>query len=182
MAATRARFTEEDLAAMPDDGRRYELYDGEIYVSPAPVPAHQRVSSKCHGHLLRAEAAGYGVVLAAPIEVKLRQGRVVQPDLIFIRRERLAIIGETQIVGAPDLVVEIVSPSSRKRDLGWKLRAYEAEGVPFYWAVDPKGALVLPHTLRDGRYVTGPALRAGDRLGCPLFPDIVLDDVARLFA
>lgn len=147
MATTRARFIEEDLAAMPDDGRRYELYDGEIYVSPAPVPAHQRVSANTHALLLRAEMAGHGVSFAAPIEVKLGRGRVVQPDLIFIRRERLAIIGETQIVGAPDLVVEIVSPSSRKRDLGWKLRAYEAAGIPFYWVADPKGALVLPHTL-----------------------------------
>lgn len=182
MATTRARFTEEDLAAMPDDGRRYELHDGEIYVSPAPVPDHQLVSSEMHDFLRRATRAGYGVVLAAPIEVKLRQGRVVQPDLIFIRRERLGIIGETQIVSAPDLVVEIVSPPSRKRDLGWKLRAYEAEGIPFYWVLDPRGTLVLPHALQDGRYVTGPALRAGDHLGCPLFPDIVLDDVARLFA
>lgn len=182
MATTQARFTEEDLAAMPDDGRRYELYDGEIYVSPAPVPAHQLVSSEMHDFLRRATRAGYGVVLAAPIEVKLGRGRVVQPDLIFIRRERLAIVGETQIVGAPDLVVEIVSPSSRKRDLGWKLRAYEAEGIPFYWVADPQGARVLPHTLQDGRYVTGPTLRAGDQLACPLFPEVVLDDVARLFA
>ncbi len=180
MAMTRPLFTAEDLEQLPDDGKRYELFDGELIVSPAPIPKHQLTSSRCHRLLLRAEDAGWGVVMAAPIEVHFNQHRVTQPDLLFISRERLSIIGAKVILGAPDLVVEILSPGSRKADLGWKLTLYAQSGVPFYWVLDPVARTVRVYRLEQGDNVAEPLLRPGQTLACPLFPGITTD-VGQLF-
>ena len=180
MAMKMPLFTAEDLEHLPDDGKRYELFDGELIVSPAPIPKHQGASARCTGLLLRAEDAGFGRMFAAPIEVVFNQHRVVQPDLLFISRERLQIIGEKAIQGAPDLVVEILSPGSRKADLGWKLTLYAQGGVPFYWVLDPVARTARIYRLEQGAYVAEPLLRAGQTLACPLFPGITTD-VARLF-
>ena len=180
MAMKAPLFTAKDLAHLPDDGKRYELFDGELIVSPAPIPKHQLTSSRCHGFLLKAEYAGWGVVIAAPIEVHFTNLRVAQPDLLFIVPDRLHIIGEKAIRGAPDLVVEILSPGSRKADLGWKLTLYAQGGVPFYWVLDPVARTVRVYRLEAGAYVAEPILRPGQTLTCPLFPGIATD-VARLF-
>lgn len=180
MAMKMPLFTAEDLEHLPDDGKRYELFDGELIVSPAPILKHQLTSSQCHIFLAGAQLAGWGVVLAAPTEVRFNQHRVVQPDLLFIARDRLQIIGEKAIQGAPDLVVEILSPGSRKADLGWKLTLYAQGGVPFYWVLDPVARTVRVYRLEQGAYIAEPLLRAGHTLACPLFPGITTD-VARLF-
>lgn len=180
MAIRTPQFTVKDLPDLPDDGKRYELFDGELIVSPAPIPKHQLISSLCQGFFQGAQAAGWGLVLAAPIEVNFSDLRVVQPDLIFIARERLHIIGAKQIEGAPDLVVEILSPGSRKADLGWKLTLYAQGGVRFYWVLDPVARTVRVYRLESGAYVHEPILRPGQTLACPLFPGITTD-VARLF-
>ncbi|CAA9571735.1 MAG: hypothetical protein AVDCRST_MAG88-2399 [uncultured Thermomicrobiales bacterium] len=106
---------------------------------------------------------------------------MTQPDLIFIRRERLNIIVGDKVRGAPDLVIEVLSPSTRANDLGRKLRLYARAGVPFYWVVDPKRRVVRPFTLMGDGYVEGPTLRPGQELSCQLFPGIAID-VATLFA
>ena len=93
----------------------------------------------------------------------------------FIRQERLHIIGETEIRGAPDLVVEVLSPSTRRRDLRVKLQTYARFQVPFYWAADPDAQTVQVYELAAQGYVAHPPLRAGDTLGCPLFPGITID-------
>jgi Uma2 family endonuclease len=180
MAITRPLFTAEDLEHLPDDGKRYELFDGELIVSPAPIPKHQRTASRCNRFLLAAEDAGWGEVVFAPIEVRFTNLRVAQPDLLFILRERLHIIGEKAIQGPPDLVVEIISPGSRKADLGWKVTLYAQGGVPFYWVFDPIARTVRVYRLEEGSYVAEPILRPGDTLSCPLFPGITTD-VVRLF-
>jgi Uma2 family endonuclease len=173
-------FTAEDLEHLPDDGKRYELFDGELIVSPAPIPQHQGVSWECGNFLAQAVSAGWGRAFAAPIEVHFSSHRVVQPDLLFIRRERLHIIGKKQIEGAPDLVVEILSPRSRKADLGWKLTLYAQGGVPFYWVLDPVARTVRVYRLEEGAYIAEPILRPGQMLTCPLFPGIAAA-VTRLF-
>jgi Uma2 family endonuclease len=180
MAIKRPLFTADDLEHLPDDGKRYELFDGELIVSPAPIPKHQRTSSRCHRFLLDAEDAGWGEVIAAPIEVHFTKVRVAQPDLLFIVRERLQIIGEKWIQEPPDLAVEIIWPGSRRADLGWKLTLYAQGGVPFYWVLDPVARTVRVYRLKDGGYVAEPILRPGQVLACPLFPGITTD-VARLF-
>jgi Uma2 family endonuclease len=178
MAIKRPLFSAEDLEHLPDDG--YELFDGELIVSPAPIPKHQLTSSECHGLLLTAQRAGWGVVIAAPIEVQFTDLRIVQPDLIFIRRDRLHIIGKKRVEGAPDLVLGILSPGSRKADLGWKLTLYARGGVPFYWVLDPIARTVRIYRLEEEGYVAEPILRPGQTLSCPLFPGITTD-VANLF-
>jgi Uma2 family endonuclease len=181
MAATKPLFSYEDLAHTPDDGKRYEINDGELIVSPAPTFGHQRVGWKLSGLLMRAEEAGYGQGVAAPVDVVFGRHKTTQPDLLFIRRERLGIVAGGKVHGAPDLIVEILSPGSRDDDLGWKKTLYAREGVLYYWVADPQGQTVQPYTLRDGGYVAGPLLHAGDELGCPLFPGITIE-VARIFA
>lgn len=181
MPAAKSLFSYEHLAHTPDDGKRCEINDGELIVSPAPTFGHQRVGWKLSELLRRAEEAGYGQGVAAPVDAVFGRHKTTQPDLLFIRRERLRIVAGGEVHGAPDLTAEILSPGSRDDDLGWKKPLYAREGVLDYWVADPQGQTVQPYTLRDGGYVAGPLLHAGDELGCPLFPGITIP-VPRLFA
>ena len=131
--------TWEDVLRMPDDGNRYEFIGGRLYVTPAPVIRHQRISRRLVGALIRfLEHAGHGEVFYAPclVEIPDTSDRV-QPDILFVSNERRAIIGEKAVLGAPDLVVEILSPSTARRDRGIKLDLYARRGVREYWIVDP---------------------------------------------
>lgn len=176
------RLTYDDLRELPDDGKRYELLEGVLYMSPAPSLRHQSISLQFGGWLLRAEAAGFGRAFAAPVDVVLDPDTVVQPDLIFVRRERFDILTDANVQGAPDLIIEILSPGTRKRDLGVKRQLYAQFRVPHYWIVDPIGATVERYRFDERRqYVAEPVLRVGDVLTSPLFPDITLP-VAMLFA
>ena len=124
---------------MPDDGNRYEFIGGRLYVTPAPVTRHQRISKRLQAALMRVlEDPGHGEVFHAPFLVEFPgTGDRVQPDLLFVSDERREIIGEKQVLGAPDLVVEILSPSTAHRDRGIKLDLYARCGVRQYWIVDP---------------------------------------------
>ena len=136
---TQAPKTWEDVLRMPDDGNRYEFMGGRLYVTPAPVTRHQRVLRGLWSALIRIFMdSGRGEVLSAPLLVEFPGTRDrVQPDLLFVSRERRAIIGEKQVTGAPDLVVEILSPSTAHRDRGIKLDLYARHGVRQYWIADP---------------------------------------------
>lgn len=173
-------FSYEHLAQLPDDGKRYELVEGELVVSPAPSSAHQEVVENLVAFLRQARLAGYGRGYVAPLDVVFDPHNVVQPDLFFIRQERLAIVTRANVQGAPDLIVEVLSPGTRARDLGAKPRLYARFRVPFYWVVDPGTRTVQPYTLREEGYVAEPVLRAGQTLTCPLFPGLGID-VAELF-
>ena len=124
---------------MPDDGNRYEFIGGRLYMTPAPATRHQRVLMRLWSALLRILMdSGHGEVFSAPLLVEFPgTGDRVQPDLLFVSNERRAIIGEKQVLGAPDLVVEILSPSTAHRDRGIKLDLYARHGVAQYWIVDP---------------------------------------------
>ena len=136
---TETPTTWEDVLRMPDDGNRYEFIGGRLYVTPAPVTRHQRISKRLQAALMRVlEDAGHGEVFGAPFLVEFPgTGDRVQPDLLFVSDERREIIGEWQVLGAPDLVVEILSPSIAHRDRGIKLDLYARCGVRQYWIVDP---------------------------------------------
>ena len=136
---TKAPRTWEDVEHMPDDGNRYEWIGGRLYMTPAPITRHQRISKRLQYTLMRIlEHSGHGEMFYAPCLVQFPgTDDRVQPDLLFISNRRRGIIREKQMLGAPDLVVEILSPSTAHRDRGIKLDLYARSGVRQYWIVDP---------------------------------------------
>ncbi len=132
-------ITWQDVQQMPDDGNRYEAIEGDLYMTPAPSIRHHRLTRALYDALKPLlHKPEYGELFWAPVGVEFpATGEGVQPDLMFVSNERRGIIGEAGIAGAPDLVVEILSPSTAGRDRTIKLRLYERQGVPEYWIVDP---------------------------------------------
>lgn len=176
-------LTYQDLVATPDDGRRYELVEGELQVSPAPSLHHQRILRQLTELFMRARAAGYGTYYFAPVDVifDAAERNTAQPDAFFIRQERRQIATTTVVRGAPDLIVEVLSPSTRAYDLRAKRQLYARFQVPYYWAVDPETRTVQCFTLAGAEYAAPQILTGDARLGCPLFPEITTP-VATLFA
>ncbi len=128
----------QDYAELPADGRRHQILDGDLHMTPAPSPRHQKLSHRLEFLLtLALEQTGRGVVYDAPVDVILGEHDIVQPDILFIAAEREHIVGEHAIEGPPDLVIEILSPSTRRMDILAKSRRYAATGVAHYWIVDP---------------------------------------------
>jgi Uma2 family endonuclease len=167
------KLTYQDFERIPEDGLRHEILDGVHVVSPAPSLRHQWVSRGVFRALDSFVAArGLGEVFFAPFDVVLSDHDVVEPDLLFISRERLAILTEANVQGAPDLLVEVLSPGTRRRDLGQKLVRYEKLGVLEYWVVDPKTetALIFRKTGDSFAPPLRLAAEAGDRLATPLLP------------
>jgi len=131
--------TYEDHSLILEDGQRHEILGGEHYVEPSPSFRHQAVSSRLHVRLgSHVEERKAGIVLSAPMDVILSADDIAQPDLLFISNERAGIITLRNIKGAPDLVVEILSQRTRRRDEGIKRELYDRCGVPEYWIVDPQ--------------------------------------------
>ncbi len=129
--------TYADYAKLPD-GSPYQLIGGEFVMTPSPTPYHQRISRRIEVELITfVEAKNAGEVLHAPLDTYLSDVETYQPDIVFISKERLSIIGEKKIETAPDLVVEILSPATAYYDLRHKMRVYEVSGVKEYWIVDP---------------------------------------------
>ena len=148
----RGVLTYHDLWHTPEDGNRYEIIDGEAYVTPPPLTGHQRALRNL-GRILDRHVTknDLGEVLYAPVGVVLEKPTAVQPDLIFVAKGRVAIIQEKAVFGAPDLVVEMLSPSTAARDRGLKKDLYARSGVQCYWLLDPRRltlqALHLEHGL-----------------------------------
>lgn len=132
------RYTYDDYVNMPDDGNRYEIIYGELIMVPAPTTIHQTVCFNIEYELRTyVKKVELGKVFHSPIDVKLTKENVVQPDVLFISREREQIITKMNISGAPDLVIEILSPSTAYTDLIQKKELYEQFEVKEYWIVDP---------------------------------------------
>ena len=147
------RYTYADYAQLPE-GAPYELIHGELVMSPSPTPYHQIIQSNLHFVLTQfVRKNNLGQVLAAPMDVRLSEEDTVQPDLIYIAVDRRDIIGEQAIEGAPDLIVEILSPSTAYRDLTTKKRLYEQYGVREYWIVDPEQRTVEIFELMEERFM-----------------------------
>lgn len=144
-----APFTRADLESMPDDGRRYELIDGCLLVTPAPKPTHQRSVLEI-AVLLRAVTPPYAETFVAPLDVAPAEDTTMQPDVLVARR---ADLSEKDLPAAPLLVVEVLSPSTRSFDLGAKRERYERAGTLAYWVFDPRAVRLLAWELRDGAYV-----------------------------
>ena len=145
-------LTYEDYRNVPGD-ERYELLDGELVMIAAPNLAHQkalfRIARLVEDFVLE---RGLGGVFIAPTDVVLSDTNVVQPDVIFVSKVRASIVGDDNIRGAPDLVVEIVSPSNPQRDLVRKRDIYARHGVGEYWIADPDARSIRVMVLEGGAY------------------------------
>ncbi|HEX2678194.1 MAG TPA: Uma2 family endonuclease [Polyangiales bacterium] len=172
----------EDLRTMPEDGRRYEILEGELCVTPAPTTSHQFISRNLVV-LLQSHvgAQGLGEVLQAPTDVILDPHTVVEPDLFFVSNARLDIISERGIEGAPDLVIEVLSPATEKRDRGAKQHLYARYGVAHYWLVDGAARGVTERVLRGNTYEVRGTYHAPSSFRSALFPDLSID-LASVFA
>jgi Uma2 family endonuclease len=168
--AQTTRYTYGDLALFPNDGLRRELIGGELIVSPAPQFRHQDVVMQVAGRLWLYSQEHGGKACAAPLDVYFTHEDVVEPDVLFIRPEHLDRIEEKFVRSAPDIVVEVSSPSTRHLELVRKRNLYERHGVPEYWYVDLEANRIEVFRLADGRYSHPEILERGDKLTCPLLP------------
>lgn len=172
-ARSDSRLTYDDFLLFPDDGNRHELIDGEHHVTPSPSRRHQQLLGRLHlavaNHL--ADNPTLGEVYLSPFDVVFSKWDVVEPDLIFVAGDQLTILTEKNIVGAPALIVEIASPSTRRRDQHLKRRLFEARGVREYWMVDPDQDTVTVDRLDGtGSFTRNAVLGVDAVLTTPLLP------------
>lgn len=161
-------YTYDDLAGFPDDGYRREIIGGELIVNPAPAPRHQDAVLLLGARLLAWTEQHGGKVYVAPLDVCFAHDDVVEPDVVFLRPEHVGQIGERYVRDAPDLVVEVSSPSTRRLELVRKRDLYERYGVPEYWYVDRDADRVEVYRLdADGRYATPALVGSGAHLTTP---------------
>lgn len=173
-ATPSVKFTYEDFVNFPDDGKRHEIIDGEHYVTPSPNTKHQTIVFN-----LAAAFAGYlrthavGAAFVAPFDVVFSDLDIVEPDLLYISSNRASILTDQHVRGAPDLVVEILSPGTRKTDEVTKRKVYERFGVLEYWIVDPELETIKIYRRIEEAFarVAELSAEASDVLATPLLPD-----------
>jgi len=173
MATQRVILTYKDYEALPADGRRYELHEGELSVTPAPNPQHQRLLGNLY-MLLRQHVTvpGAGELFFAPIDCILSDTTVVQPDLVYLEAARLSAISPRGIEGPPTFVVEILSPTTTLIDRSTKLQLYARHGVPYYWIVDPEAQIIEAYSLSAGGYDLVTRAAGSDPVTLPPFSDL----------
>lgn len=169
---------------LPDDGLRYEIIAGVLYVSTAPSPAHQLIIQEINA-VLREQlvAPGHGVVFTAPIGLFMPDSNPVQPDILVLRAEDRGMIGPRRITGVPALLVEVLSPSTAEYDRTVKRAAYARAGVPDYWIARPAERDVLVHSEPEpatGQYLQVRRVPADGTLTSPTLP--IQAAVATFFA
>jgi Uma2 family endonuclease len=175
-AADRAMLTYEHYLELPNDGNRYEIINGALYVSPAPSTKHQLASINL-SIVLGTHVKGnmLGVLLAAPSDLVLANLSIVQPDLLFISKDRLSIVTDANVQGPPDLVIEIISPSSTKTDQDTKRQLYEEYKVKNYWIFEPLERWVRAYALgADGLYELVAEAHGDETFSAPPFPDLTI--------
>lgn len=174
-------WTYERYLELPDDGNRYEVIEGKLYVSPSPTTIHQILSKRLLFELYRLELAGEGFVFAAPMDLKMEGASPVQPDLMYFKNDQKGQVKKKFLTGAPFLIVEIQSPSTASRDRVIKLRNYAKNKVAHYWLLDPEAATLEMLRLDGDGYRVDTVLGAEDR-HCPPGLAGVEIDMAKLFA
>jgi Uma2 family endonuclease len=179
------KLTYDDFLLFPDDGKRHELIDGEHYVTPSPNPQHQRILGKLYlaiGNYLNEHPIGE--VFFAPLDVVLSNVDVVEPDLLYLSRERAVnVLVPEHVRGVPELVVEVASKGTRKRDETIKRDLYQRAGVTEYWIIDPKTEMVRVYRNTADGFERPRELRreTGERLTTALLPGLEIS-VERLFS
>jgi len=175
-------LTYADYAALPDDGKRYELLDGELFVMPSPSGWHQVILANLVRALdLHVRSRHLGMILFAPLDVIFADTSVAQPDLVYIDNERMPLLARRGVEGAPTLLVEILSPSTTRRDREVKFSLYARYGVPFYWIVDPEARVLEAYRLEGAAYVRTMRATGSEPCGPPPFEDLglIVDELWR---
>jgi Uma2 family endonuclease len=171
--AAHPRVSFADLERWPEDGRRYELYDGEVFEIPSPILLHQLVSGRLYLALTAYVQTHGGAVFYAPLDIVLTDFDVVQPDLLLFTRDREHLLNLRRVTRhAPDLAIEILSPSTAGNDRGRKLELLARHGVREYWLVDPEAVAIEVHWLTGTRFALASTAGPSDRVQSPLLPEL----------
>lgn len=168
------KFTHADLLVIPDDGKRREIVDGEMIVSPSPKFRHQDITQAINAAFVRyLDAHPIGKVLAAPLDVILSDFDVLEPDLLFVLDEHRSVL-QDWVRGAPDIVIEVLSPSTAANDRGPKLKAYARFGVPECWIVDAEERSIEVYQLGEQGYQRPRVFRELETLTSSILPGFLL--------
>ncbi len=170
MRRANIRFTSQDYQILPED-KRYEILDGDLCMVASPNTRHQRISKRLFVSLIQQiEQEEMGEVFQAPFDVILAEDTIVQPDILFVVRSRMNLIGEHNFRGAPDLAIEILSSASRQRDLEIKRKIYARFGIREYWIVDPDTETIEVLSWSEIGYARYGVYAKSDFLSSPLLP------------
>ena len=174
--STRVILTYDDYAALPGDGRRYEIHEGYLSVTPSPSPRHQKVIVNLLGILDRhVKAHRLGEVYVSPIDCIMSHTTVVQPDIVHVGLDRLGLISHRGIEGAATLVIEVLLPTTADIDRRMKLQLYAKHGVPYYWIVDPDTRLIDAYRAVADHYEPAGRMHGTTPGALPPFPDLTLE-------
>ncbi|MBS4028962.1 MAG: Uma2 family endonuclease [Ignavibacteriales bacterium] len=170
------RLTYEDYCEFPDDGKRYEIIDGELFMAPAPITAHQRASIHLEYYIFEfLKNHPIGEVFHAPCDVLLSQSDIVEPDIFVVLKENEHIITSKNIDGTPDFIVEILSPYNRRMDLKRKRALYEKFGVKEYWIVDTEMETIQKLVLKEQQLVDGGIFEAEQKISSEVISGFEID-------
>jgi Uma2 family endonuclease len=174
MKAVRPRVSYADLERSPEDGRRYELYDGEAFVVPAPLPKHQVVQATLTELFRKYARERGGFAVDSPIDIVFSEFDVLQPDVVYFSPDRAHFVDLNRVIrDAPDVCVEVLSPSTAATDRGKKMQMFARYRVPHYWIVDPAAESIEIYELRDTTYeMTVNAVAAGNAISPPAMPGL----------
>lgn len=168
-------WTYEAYAALPDDGCRYEIVQGVLMMTPAPETAHQGIIGEIYRYLCsQIVDTKRGLVLTAPVDVVFAEDTQTQPDVLVLLKEHLERLQEKRVLGAPDLVVEVISPSSATYDRLVKHNIYEQAGVSEYWLVKPKVQTIEVFVLETGKYRSLGVFKGEQCLTSQIVPDVTV--------
>lgn len=170
------KLTYEDFVRFPEDGQRHELIEGEHVVTPSPNLQHQEIAGTIHALIWNyLEVHPVGRVFIAPFDVVMSEFTVVEPDILYLSTARaVETLTDLHVRGVPELVVEVLSKSTRRRDETVKRVLYERRGVTEYWLVDPKGTNVRVYRRQGEHFAPATKLTPPEMLRMPLLPGLVI--------
>ena len=171
MKSVAAKMNYDQLCLLPEDGNQYELFDGELVMTPSPNTRHQRIVGQLYAELFEYVLEhSLGDLYVAPLDTIMDEFTVVQPDILFVSQDRVAEVVKERIEGAPDLVVEVLSPSTFHKDLRRKMRVYSQFGVREYWIVDPEEETIELHQRVGEKLQLARKFASGETFESPLLP------------